>query len=148
MTLLTDPDEIIAKVQAPRIEIEEEPVVAEGEELEGEEAEGEGAEGESPVWRGRIRGDTRRGLTQPCAAIAGPSSGPRAPSAPLRAVRAAPDAPVLMTLSATAPDDALRRRDIDQNVATVPEPTDREGSYERHPCAPSRRRPPGRTDGQ
>jgi large subunit ribosomal protein L25 len=48
VTLLTDADEIIAKVQAPRIEIEEEPVVAEGEEVEGEEAEGEGAEGETP----------------------------------------------------------------------------------------------------
>jgi large subunit ribosomal protein L25 len=50
VTLLTDPDEIIAKVQAPRIEVEEEPVVEEGEELEGEEAEGaEGAaEGEAP----------------------------------------------------------------------------------------------------
>jgi large subunit ribosomal protein L25 len=46
VTLLTDPDEIIAKVQAPRIEVEEEPVVAEGEELEGEAAEG--AEGEAP----------------------------------------------------------------------------------------------------
>jgi len=38
-TLLTDPDEVVAKVQAPRVEIEEVPVVAEGE-------EGEGAEGE------------------------------------------------------------------------------------------------------
>jgi large subunit ribosomal protein L25 len=47
VTLLTDPDEIIAKVQAPRVEVEEEPVVAEGEEgAEGEEAaEGEAAEG-------------------------------------------------------------------------------------------------------
>jgi large subunit ribosomal protein L25 len=46
VTLLTDPDEIIAKVQAPRIEIEEEPVAEEGEELaEGEAAEGEAAEG-------------------------------------------------------------------------------------------------------
>ena len=46
VTLLTDPDEIIAKVQAPRVEIEEEPVVAEGEEgAEGEAAEGETAEG-------------------------------------------------------------------------------------------------------
>ena len=45
VTLLTDGDEIIAKVQAPRVEIEEEPVVAEGEELEGEAAEGETAEG-------------------------------------------------------------------------------------------------------
>ena len=44
VTLLTDGDEIIAKVQAPRVEIEEVPVVAEGEELEGEEA-AEGAEG-------------------------------------------------------------------------------------------------------
>jgi large subunit ribosomal protein L25 len=41
VTLLTDPDEIIAKVQAPRIEVEEEPVVEEGEEgVEGEAAEG------------------------------------------------------------------------------------------------------------
>ena len=51
VTLLTDPDEIIAKVQAPRIEVEEEPVVAEGEVgAEGEAAEGaEGAaEGEVP----------------------------------------------------------------------------------------------------
>ena len=55
VTLLTDPDEIIAKVQAPRIEVEEEPVVAEGEEgAEGQEgaeaagaAEGETAAGES-----------------------------------------------------------------------------------------------------
>jgi len=52
VTLLTDPDEIIAKVQAPRIEIEEEPVVEEGELEEGEAAEGEaptpeGASGES-----------------------------------------------------------------------------------------------------
>ena len=46
VTLLTDPDEIVAKVQPPRVEVEPEPVVAEGEE-EGEEgaAEGEGAEG-------------------------------------------------------------------------------------------------------
>ena len=47
VTLLTDPDEIIAKVQAPRIEIEEEPVVEEGELEEGEAAEGvPGAAGE------------------------------------------------------------------------------------------------------
>jgi large subunit ribosomal protein L25 len=45
VTLLTPGDEIVAKVQAPRVEIEEEPVVAEGEELEGEGAEGEAAEG-------------------------------------------------------------------------------------------------------
>ena len=51
VTLLTDPDEVIAKVQAPRIEVEEEPVVEEGEEgAAGEAAEGaEGAaEGEAP----------------------------------------------------------------------------------------------------
>jgi large subunit ribosomal protein L25 len=52
VTLLTDPDEIIAKVQPPRIEIEEEPVVEEGEEgVEGEAAEGEAegaAETEAP----------------------------------------------------------------------------------------------------
>jgi large subunit ribosomal protein L25 len=52
VTLLTDPDEVIAKVQAPRIEVEEEPVVEEGEEAaEGEAAEraAEGAaEGEAP----------------------------------------------------------------------------------------------------
>jgi large subunit ribosomal protein L25 len=49
VTLLTDPDDIIAKVQAPRVEVEEEPVVAEGEEgAEGEAAEGEeAAEGAS-----------------------------------------------------------------------------------------------------
>jgi len=48
VTLLTDPDEIIAKVQAPRIEVEPEPVVAEGEE-EAEEGAEEGAgEGATP----------------------------------------------------------------------------------------------------
>ena len=47
VALLTDPDEVVAKVQAPRIEVEEEPVVAEGEEgAEGEEA-AEGEAGES-----------------------------------------------------------------------------------------------------
>jgi large subunit ribosomal protein L25 len=50
VTLLTDADEIVAKVQAPRVEVEPEPVVAEGEEAaEGEEgaapAEGEAAAG-------------------------------------------------------------------------------------------------------
>jgi large subunit ribosomal protein L25 len=44
VTLLTDGDEIIAKVQAPRVEIEEAPVAAEGE--EGEEGEGEGEAGD------------------------------------------------------------------------------------------------------
>jgi large subunit ribosomal protein L25 len=50
VTVLNEPDELVAKVMPPRVEVEEEPVVAEGEELEGEEgaeaAEGEGAEGE------------------------------------------------------------------------------------------------------
>ena len=46
VTLLTDPEEIIAKVQAPRVEVEEEPVAAEGEEAaEGEGEAGEAAEG-------------------------------------------------------------------------------------------------------
>ena len=44
VTLLTDGDEIIAKVQQPRVEVEEAPVAEEG--AEGEEAaEGEAAEG-------------------------------------------------------------------------------------------------------
>ena len=48
MTLLTDPDEVLAQVLPPRVEVEEVPVVAEGEEgAEGEAAEGEGAEGAS-----------------------------------------------------------------------------------------------------
>ena len=46
VTLITDGDEIVAKVQAPRVEVEEVPVVAEGEEAEG--AEADAAEGESP----------------------------------------------------------------------------------------------------
>ena len=51
VTLLTDADEVVAKVQAPRVEVEEEPVVAEGEEgAEGEtEAEGEAGEGAAPA---------------------------------------------------------------------------------------------------
>jgi large subunit ribosomal protein L25 len=49
VTLLNDLDEVVAKVQAPRVEIEEVPVAAEGEEgEEGEAAEGAaGGEGES-----------------------------------------------------------------------------------------------------
>jgi large subunit ribosomal protein L25 len=47
VTLLTDADEIIAKVQAPRIEVEEAPVEVEGEELEGEAAEVEGEAAEA-----------------------------------------------------------------------------------------------------
>jgi large subunit ribosomal protein L25 len=49
VTVLNDPDELVAKVMPPRVEIEPEPVLAEGEELEGAEegveGEGEGAEG-------------------------------------------------------------------------------------------------------
>ena len=48
VTLITDGDEIIAKVQAPRVE--EEPVVAEA-------AEGEAAEGEAPAEGGEAAGD-------------------------------------------------------------------------------------------
>ena len=50
VTLVNDPDEVVAKVQAPRVEVEEEPVVAEGEAAEGaegEQAEGEQAEGDA-----------------------------------------------------------------------------------------------------
>jgi large subunit ribosomal protein L25 len=47
VTLLTDGDEIIAKVQAPRVEVEEVPVAAEGEGAEGEAAAGEGGAGEA-----------------------------------------------------------------------------------------------------
>jgi large subunit ribosomal protein L25 len=48
VTVLNDADELVAKVMPPRVEIEEEPVVAEGEEVEEAEegAEGEAAEGE------------------------------------------------------------------------------------------------------
>jgi large subunit ribosomal protein L25 len=48
VTLLTDPEEIVAKVQAPRVEVEEVPVTeeeaAEGEAAEGGEAAAEGGE--------------------------------------------------------------------------------------------------------
>jgi large subunit ribosomal protein L25 len=45
-TLLTDPEEIIAKVQPPRVEVEPEPEVVEGEEGAEAAAEGEAATGE------------------------------------------------------------------------------------------------------
>ena len=64
VTLLTDADEIIAKVQAPRIEVEEEPVAEEGEGEEGaESAEGEAAEGsaEGGASEGGASGDTEEG---------------------------------------------------------------------------------------
>ena len=53
VTLLTDPDEVIAKVLPPRIEIEEVPVAAE----EGEEGAEEGAEGEGPTAEGETRAE-------------------------------------------------------------------------------------------
>ena len=46
VTVVTDPDTLIATVVPPRVEVEEEPVLAEGDELEGAAGEGEGAEGE------------------------------------------------------------------------------------------------------
>ena len=54
VTLLTDADEVVAKVQAPRVEVEEEPVAAEAVEgAEGEEAEGEaGDAGTEPAGGG------------------------------------------------------------------------------------------------
>jgi large subunit ribosomal protein L25 len=58
VTLLTEGDEVIAKVQAPRVE--EAPIVAE---TEGEEegAEGEGAEGEAPATDGDSGSDAEAG---------------------------------------------------------------------------------------
>jgi large subunit ribosomal protein L25 len=64
VTLLTDAEEVIAKVQAPRVEVEPEPVVAEGEEgaeaAEGEaeagEAEGGAGAGESAAGEGGSEG--------------------------------------------------------------------------------------------
>ena len=51
--VMTDGETLVATVVPPRIEVEEEPVVAEGEELEGEAAEGaEGAEGEGAAAEG------------------------------------------------------------------------------------------------
>ncbi len=47
VTVLTDPETVVATVVPPRIEVEEEPVPVEGEPLEGELPEG--AEGEAPA---------------------------------------------------------------------------------------------------
>ena len=58
VTLLTDGDEIIAKVQAPRVE--EEPVVA-AEAAEGEEAEGEEAEGAARAAEGGAAAEAEAG---------------------------------------------------------------------------------------
>jgi large subunit ribosomal protein L25 len=60
VTLLTDPDEVVAKVLPPRIEIEEVPVAVEEAEVEGAEAaEGEAAapEGESRAVEGNTPED-------------------------------------------------------------------------------------------
>ncbi len=58
VTLLTDGDEIIAKVQAPRVEVEEAPVAAEG---EGEEGEAEGEGGEEAASSEASEGDSSEG---------------------------------------------------------------------------------------
>jgi large subunit ribosomal protein L25 len=54
VTLLTDPDDVVAKVQPPRVEVEPEPEVAEGEEAA--EAEGEGAAAEGAAEGGAGEG--------------------------------------------------------------------------------------------
>jgi large subunit ribosomal protein L25 len=59
VTLLTDLDEVVAKVQQRRIEVEEPVAVAEGEEGEAAEGEGaEGAEGEAGASSGSDSGDS------------------------------------------------------------------------------------------
>jgi large subunit ribosomal protein L25 len=63
VTVVADPDTLVATVVPPRIEVEEEPEVAEGEELlEGEAAEGEegeaAAEGEGPSEGGESEGSS------------------------------------------------------------------------------------------
>jgi large subunit ribosomal protein L25 len=55
VTLLTDADEIVAKVQAPRVEVEE-PTAAEVEAAEGEEAEGEEGAEAAPAAEGASEG--------------------------------------------------------------------------------------------
>ena len=45
--VVTDGATLVATVVPPRVEVEEEPVLAEGEDFEGEAAEGEAAEGEA-----------------------------------------------------------------------------------------------------
>jgi large subunit ribosomal protein L25 len=57
VTVLSDPEELVARVMPPRVEEEPEPVVAEGEELEGEE----GAEGEDGGAEGEDRGEAEGG---------------------------------------------------------------------------------------
>jgi large subunit ribosomal protein L25 len=57
VTLLTDDDEIVAKVQAPRVEVEE-PTAAEVEAAEGEEAEGEEGAEAAPAAEGGSEGSS------------------------------------------------------------------------------------------
>ena len=57
VTLLTDADEIVAKVQAPRVEVEE-PTAAEIEAAEGEEAEGEEGAEAAPAAEGASEGSS------------------------------------------------------------------------------------------
>jgi large subunit ribosomal protein L25 len=57
VTLLTDADEIVAKVQAPRVEVEE-PTAAEVEAAEGEEAEGEEGAEAAPAAEGASEGSS------------------------------------------------------------------------------------------
>jgi large subunit ribosomal protein L25 len=60
VTVLTDPETLVATVVPPRVEVEEEPVPVEGEELEGEAAEGEeGAEGGAAPAEGEDGGEAR-----------------------------------------------------------------------------------------
>jgi large subunit ribosomal protein L25 len=59
VTVLTDPDTLVATVVPPRVEEEPEPVLAEGEELEGEGVEG--AEGEAAEGAGEGEGAAERG---------------------------------------------------------------------------------------
>lgn len=56
VTVVTDGDALVATVVPPRVEVEEEPVPAEGEELEGEAA-AEGAEGETAEGEGGADGE-------------------------------------------------------------------------------------------
>jgi hypothetical protein len=61
VTVLTDPETLVATVVPPRVEVEEEPVPVEGEELEGEAAEGEegAAEGGAAPAEGEGGGEAR-----------------------------------------------------------------------------------------
>jgi large subunit ribosomal protein L25 len=57
VTLLNEPDELVAKVERPRVEVEEAPAAAEGE----EEAEGEAAEGQAETGAGAGESDESAG---------------------------------------------------------------------------------------